>query len=134
MNARGTIRNRAIANIVRNYLGLRWRNITPTDLDGFIDFGNKCFVIIELKFGQANVPNGQALAIERLADSIEESGKCSIAIVARYETCGDIDVAMCIVEKIRFNHRWIQIGKVTVKNLIDRFLKRYAPEYLNDRS
>ena len=48
-NTRGTIRNREASNAVKNYMKLRWKNITPTDIDGLIDFKNKLFVIIELK-------------------------------------------------------------------------------------
>ena len=47
---RGKIRNREYAQILRDLTGLRWGKITPTDIDSFLDFGNKACVFIESKF------------------------------------------------------------------------------------
>jgi hypothetical protein len=130
-NVRGVIRNREYYNQVKDYSGLRWGKITPTDLDGFIDFGDKLFVIIELKHGDKKVDRGQELALERLHASIIKSRKRCFVIVARYDTSEDVDVSNCIVDSMRCNGKWKQSEEhITVKCFIDRVLNKYAPEYL----
>ena len=49
MDKRGKIGNRRRALQIRDFTGLRWGNITPTDIDALIDFGDKVFVFIEVK-------------------------------------------------------------------------------------
>lgn len=130
-NTRGIIRQREISNTVKDFSRLRWKNITPTDIDGFIDFANRCFVVIELKYKQTEVPYGQLLAIERLVDGLGVNGKHSLGIVASYDTCGDVDVAICVVRSIRTTGKWIPITlrEFTVKYIIDRFLNRFMGDY-----
>lgn len=126
--SRGVIRNRQFANQVKDFSGLRYGSITPTDIDGAIDFGNRVFVFIELKYGAGNIPCGQKLALERIADDLDCYGKPTIAIVARHDSDADIDVANCPVEQIRFRGKWILLANHhTVRYVIDRFLMRYAP-------
>lgn len=131
-NTRGTIRNRKFYNQIKDYSNLRWGNITPTDIDGFIDFGNKLFVLIELKYSGGDLEKGQELALERLTDDRDLIGRHSICIVATYDTDGDVDVAKCSVERVRTKNRWIHFKKTkrTVSEMIDVFLIHYAPEYL----
>lgn len=129
-NTRGSIRDREASNAVKDYTKLRWGKITPTDIDGLIDFGGKLFIVIELKYGDKELERGQELALERLADTIGKSKVC-YAIVARYNTKGDIQVDTCIVERMRVNEKWIQSREgANVKCLIDRILSIHAPRYL----
>lgn len=128
---RGIIRNRRLANQVKDYSGLRYGKITPTDIDGLIDFGNQVFVFLELKRFDNQLPVGQRLAIERLTDAIEKAGKPALAIVCRHTTDDDIDVARCDVAEYRFNGMWREpTSNITVRQLVDRFLIRYAPGYV----
>ena len=48
MFERGVIHNRERGAQIRDYSGLRFGNITPTDIDGFMDFGGRVFVVFEL--------------------------------------------------------------------------------------
>lgn len=128
---RGVIKNRQFANQVKDFSGLLYRKITPTDIDGLMDFGNKVFVLIELKYGDCEVKTGQKLAIERVVDNLQELGKPTIAIIARHNSEGDIDVANCSVDQIRFEKRWIPQRNPRVKLVIDKFLLKYAPEYIH---
>lgn len=132
-NTRGAIRNREASNAVKDYTKLRWRNITPTDIDGAIDFGNKLFIFIELKRKGQKLEGGQRLFLEREVDSHKQRCYC---IVAEYDTDGDIVVDICVVSEMRHNKQqpcaqW-QIARegITVKAMIDRVLEKYAPEYL----
>lgn len=121
--SRGVIKNRRYANQVKDYSGIRFGKITPTDIDGFIDFGDKAFVIIEVKYGDTDVPTGQKLAIERLCDSLNQQ-KPTVAIIARHDSNGDIDVGNCVATEIRYKRQWKQAShRITVKGTIDSFLR-----------
>ena len=120
---RGKIINRDYATQIRDFSGLRFGNITPTDIDGFIDFQNNRFVIMEFKYKGSTYPFGQKLALGRLVDNLHDAGKKSIGIIASHTTSGDIDCANCKVEEYRYRKHWyIKDIATTVKQLIDKFL------------
>lgn len=122
MYARGTIRNRTYANQLRDFSGLVFGRISPTDIDGFIDFGNKAFVIIEMKHVGAELPVGQRLALERLSDAVNRALPCMI-IVAEHDTEGDIDVANSSVALIRYRQGWKpSLLRPRVRAVIDSWL------------
>lgn len=109
--ATGEIRNRDRFKQVVNFSALRYGEIAPTDIDGFLDFGNKLFVVIEFKLKDTEMGRGQCLAIERLVDNLQISGKEAVAIIAEHEfyDCNDdIDIYKCRVVKIRHNFDWHQ--------------------------
>lgn len=125
---RGEIRNRQFM-AVNNFSGLRWGAITPTDLDGLIDFGNRLFVFVELKFKGAALPYGQKLALERVVDAIESVP--TIAIIAQHETPAgqDIDAARAIVTAYRWERRWYTPSRVlTLKDAIDIMHAQFVQE------
>lgn len=123
---RGIINHKARARQLRDFSGLRYGNITPTDIDGLIEYHNKAFVIIELKYGDAEIKDGQRIALEVICDDLQ-SKKPAIVIIARHyqhDTEKDIDTANAIVEKYRSRRVWYTPQKqMTVKNIIDSFLK-----------
>lgn len=128
MAERGEIRNRKLASKLRDYRILKYNKITPTDIDGFVEFGNKLFVLIEGKTGCAPLPYGQKLALERLSDccSDKEKGRTSILIICehKYNDIGDIDVGTSIVRQLRVDKMYVKLTKeVTVKEVIDWFYK-----------
>ena len=122
MVERGQIVNRIKSTQVIDYAGLRYGQITPTDVDGLIEYKDKAFVFIEYKSGKAELPYGQKLALERLIDSLN---KPAILIHASHEhpETQDIDGANAIVENIYYKGKWYQRGFVTVKSVIDSFLE-----------
>jgi len=119
---RGKIQNKAQALQVNDFSSLRFKNITPTDIDGFIDFQNKKFVLIEIKYKDALLPFGQKLALERLCDN---SKKDTILMVGSHTSeTGDIDVGGCILREYRYKRAWkVYPEKITIKEAIKRFLK-----------
>lgn len=133
MAQRGKIINRERAKQLRDYSGLKYGKITPTDIDGFIDFGNKAFVFLELKLEGTKLPYGQRLALERIGDTIEEAGKECLVVVAEHNTSlnRDIDVANCKVILKRQNKQWFQSvnSQISVKEIIDDFLKKCSLDY-----
>ena len=126
MPERGKIRNREYAQQIRDFSGLRYGKITPTDIDAFLDFGDKLFVIIEGKHGGGTMPYGQRLAIERLCDACDNpaDGRRTVAVVVSHETEGDIDYAACPVTMYRWNAAWHEPKKdISLRAFIDRLLK-----------
>ena len=119
---RGKIQDRAQALRINDFSSLRFKNITPTDLDGFIDFKNKKFVLIETKYKDALLPFGQKLALERLCDS---SKKDTILMIGTYVSeIGDIDIGGCMLREYRYKRAWKEYPeKITIKEAIKRFLK-----------
>lgn len=120
---RGKIRNRQYATQVRDFSGLRFRNITPTDIDGLIEYRNKGYVFIETKYRDAHLPDGQRLALERLCDDLERAGKPTLSIIASHSCNGDINVGDTTVSEYRFRYRWRQTRRETrTKDFVARFL------------
>jgi hypothetical protein len=126
--ARGVIRDRDRARQVRDFSGMLYGTITPTDIDGLIEYRNKCYVLFEEKLGDAKLPRGQELALERICDDLGAI-KPTIFIVASHNTepDQDIDVANSQVVKFRFRSRWYPIkNKMTTKDLTTKFIARFG--------
>jgi hypothetical protein len=121
---RGVIKNKELATQVRNFGGMRWGNITPTDLDGLIEYHNKGYVYIETKYGETELPKGQELALERLHDDMRKEKPVLTIIATHYSTPpDDIDVANTTVSRYRTKSGEWRFCETTTttKELIDRF-------------
>lgn len=130
---RGKVYHRKLAGQLRDFSGLRYGKITPTDIDGFIDFGNQLFVFMEAKVTGMDLPYGQRLALERLVDASTTEDQRAIGIVCEHENRdGDIDFANCIVTELRWNRKWRKPGTLlTVRDAIDRTLEHCGLDYSN---
>ena len=126
-NNRGSIINKDVARQLREYKGIRYGNITPTDIDGFIEYHNNAYIFIELKLGNAVMSSGQRLAFERLTDDLEYR-KPTLFIIAShnaYDPNEDIDAANAYVTEYRFKREWLKFSPeslITTKEIIDLFL------------
>lgn len=105
---RGEIRNRERASQLVNFSGVRAGNITPTDLDGLVEYHNQAYFIVELKMEGVEVPMGQFVALQRLCDDLGRSKPHTIVLIARHETPigKDINAAEAVVEKYRYKGAW----------------------------
>ena len=123
---RGVIKNRDFKNRVADMSGLRFGNITPTDIDAFLDFGDGVFVFIEGKYAGAGVQFGQGLAIQRLCDATHcPPHRYSFLIIADHDTPppADIDFAEMTVRTYRLNRRWVYpLAPTTVRAAVDKLL------------
>lgn len=117
---RGVIRNRGYATQIRDFSGLRFGNITPTDVDGLIEYKGKGYVLIEIKYQGVQLPPGQRLALERLCDDLQRT-KPTLLIIAVHDSDGDIDVAKTLVAEYRFKRKW-RTRDGTIRELIRAFL------------
>ena len=128
---RGKIYNRDRSKQTYDFSGLCFGNITPTDIDMLIEYKNRAYVILEIKYGDAKLPAGQDLALTRLTDDLEHSGKSTLCIIASHETSNcneDIDTAKTVVRSYRYKgHWWRDWGvSITSKELIDFFFQDTA--------
>ena len=129
---RGEIYNEEKAKQLNNFSGLRFGNITPTDVDGLLDFGNKLFVLIEVKTDGIALPNGQRMALERTCDALHKSGKMAALLIVVHNTPPEqqVDVANCDVIEIRLNDEIKTIKRqVKCKEAIDRLIALAGLEY-----
>ena len=120
-NERGAIRNRKYGTQVRDYRGVRFGNITPTDIDGLIEYRNLGYVLIETKYQDADLPYGQRLALERLCDDLQVVKPTLLVIASHDNADGDIDVANAMVGAYRYKGEWKHIDK-TAGQLIAAFI------------
>jgi len=123
---RGKIEHRNRAAQIRDFSGLRYGNITPTDIDGLIEYKDSLFIFFELKMSGVDLPYGQALAIQRLCDSLN---KPAIAFVANHDhqIGEDIDTANAVVCRYYWHGKWYEsTGNITLKTAIDGFISKQA--------
>lgn len=111
---RGIIRNRAYAQQIRDFSGLKFGTVTPTDIDAFIEIADQTFVFMESKFGGSVPPRGQILALERLCDAVFLAGRESILLLMSHTSREDIDFAACPVHAYRYQKEWFPLAGLGV--------------------
>lgn len=125
---RGEIYNRQRASQLIDFSGLRFGNITPTNIDGFIDFWNRAFVILEYKRGDNDMPYGQRLALQRMADRKDVP---TYVLVGRHENgTGDIDGGAAILTEVYYAGRWRKVlrRRLTIKDCCDLISAKHGLE------
>lgn len=127
MIARGVIKHVDRKQQINDFSGLLFGKITPTDIDGVIEYQDKAYVFIEVKYGDADLPYGQKLALQRLVIDTIKSGKKSIIVVVQHEvkdTSESVNVSECKVRCYFYNNEWVYPRKVySTRRLIESFLK-----------
>lgn len=110
---------------VLDYSGLRFeRGITPTDVDGLLDFSGRLFVILEFKHALSELPHGQRLAFERICDALHKGNTPTTCLVARHlhPPEEEINAANAIVTEYRYNGKWlIPRERTSVRCAIEKF-------------
>lgn len=123
---RGKIHSRERAKQLIDFSGLLYGNITPTDIDGLIEYHDKGYILIETKLSGNTFDLGQRLALERLTDDLNKIHKLTICIVADHEVYDpfeDIDIAITTVREYRWKDKWIIPKHVcTTKQMVDYFI------------
>ena len=123
---RGKIHNRERGRQIIDFSEIRYGNITPTDLDGFFEKGNKIFVFYEYKLGDAEMPKGQMLALTRIVDGLNNAGKTAVLFLCRheeYDTDKDIEGGEAIVDQVYWRNHWYKGKGYTVKEQTDKYMK-----------
>jgi hypothetical protein len=128
----GVIVHRDRARQIIDFSGLRFgANITPTDIDGLIEYQNSAWIWIELKLQEAQCSGGQRLAYVRLCQDLQSTGKPTIFIIASHaveDTTQDIDAASTTVKEFYYLGKWHTPREtINLKGAIDKFLDSLIP-------
>lgn len=120
---RGVIYNLARYKQPVDFSGLQFeRGITPTDIDGAVEFGGRLFIFFELKFRGAAMSKGQRLYYERLCGARVDEAKVAV-IVAHHCVPAEeqIDAASAIVSEYFWGGCWrFPAGIVTLRSAIEK--------------
>jgi hypothetical protein len=123
---RGKIQLRNRARQIVDFSGLRYDNITPTDIDGHIEYHDEAMIFIELKHRNAIIPYGQKLALERNVNNNRAAGKKAVLFICEHYVddwkC-DIIAANSIVREFYYEGKWYVDGKHTLKQKCDSFIE-----------
>lgn len=125
-NNRGKIQFRDRSRQIIDFSELQYGSITPTDIDGLIEYKGIAYAFIEMKYGVVEMPKGQKLAIERIINDLQKSGKLSAAFLCQHNVQNpeiDILAANSIVRSCYFNKIWRLDGKKTLKQRLDAFIQ-----------
>ena len=124
---RGEIENRERMRQLISFSGMRWSNITPTDVDGAIDYHGKATVFYEFKYESAKFKRGQQLFLERQVEDAINAGKKSVAIFVRHsvhDTEKDVPARECYVNSVYMGNVWRPDKKRrTVQQFTDDFFE-----------
>lgn len=110
MSERGVIRDIRFARQRAAFTGMRFGTITPTDIDGFIEFNDEVFVFMEAKHRNAELPRGQELALERLCDRVARGGAVAVCLIVHNDNPTDAltyDLPALLVSSFRYKGRWL---------------------------
>ena len=105
--------------------------IYPTDIDGLIEYKDSEYILFEVKYGSAEVPLGQKLAIQRMVDDFTKVGKQAVAFVCEHtvrDANEPVVAAWCKVREIYYGKekQWrAPDNEITVREAVDSF-QRYS--------
>lgn len=112
--------------------------IYPTDIDGFIEYKDLEYIIFEIKYGDAALPFGQRLALQRMVDDFTVVGKQAVAFVCEH-TVRDFNkpvvAAWCKVREIYYGgeKQWRTLDRdISVREAVDSFQKHSRLVFQNE--
>ena len=100
--------------------------ITPTDIDGYIDYRGRYHILFELKHRNAPVKQGQRLAMDRLCNDLNKV-RPTIYIIAEHNQDNPsdlINVGSCVVREFKYKGDW-QVPKNRI------FLSAMVKDFIN---
>lgn len=123
---RGQIQNKERARQLIDFRGIRYGNITPTDIDGYIEYHNKAFIFYEMKRNGCNMSHGQELSLRNIVDSLFRCGKYAVLFLCDHDVSNphdDIIAADAIVRSIYLGNGDERPGRgKTAKEATDIFI------------
>jgi hypothetical protein len=123
------IRNREFVAQIKDFSGMEFGKLRPTDIDGALESRGKAFAFFEIKRGELDPPTGQRLLFERLCDAVHrpEEGRHAIFFLSAHYSHGDIPVAETSVYRCRWQGEWHDIDvNWTLHEAIQNFLSEYG--------
>lgn len=132
---RGAIYNTGRAAQLKDYTGLRFGNITPTDLDGYIDYQDRLWVVMEFKYGDNEMPYGQRLAVTRLCQDLSRVKPTLGILASHYHPSSEqIDCAQAHVVEVWYDGKWWKPQEqATARAVVQDFIFRTHKHLLGAR-
>jgi len=126
---RGAIQYPKRAKQLIDFSGLRYGNITPTDIDGFFEVHNTIYFYYEFKYKNGNMSKGQYAALLRQVDTDRAAGKEAVLLYCKHnvqDTSKPVNAASCVVVKYYYNGRWWNGNGRTAKEITDMFYEHFV--------
>ena len=121
----GKVLNRERHSQCLDFSGIARGKMTPTDLDGVIDYHGRAWILMEIKYNSEPIPDGQRICFNRLTSTLNKEAPALFIIADHYteDPREDVDVSRALVREWSTGGRWIkQCEPLSVGTLIDRFL------------
>ena len=123
---RGKIHNLTRYKQPVEFDGLAYGKITPTDIDGLIEYRNRVFVFYELKLRGKEMDHGQRMALQNVVDGLNCEGKYAILFKCEHDVHDaekHVDAATAEVTSIYWNGKWTEPKRqrISVREATDSF-------------
>ena len=131
MSEAGKIGDRDRYNQPIDFSGMRYKNITPSDMDGriyFFEIHKMIFIFIELKYNGTPCEGGQRWAFQNLVDVITVPSIYIIADHYVHSKSQEIPANYCIIREYYVRGKWHPPKNkgTTLKYGVDTFLTRHG--------
>ena len=118
----GRITNPHLASREIDYSGVAIGDISPTDIDGWMEYHNKAHVLIELKFGNGEMKKGQRLGLERITRHLSPFPAILFVAVHHDDFPHLVEAGNAVVVEWCRNGTW---GKPTEELRLSEAVKRF---------
>lgn len=128
---RGVYQNEDRGRQLLRFDGMQWGAITPTDIDGLIEYRNHLWIMYEAKLEGKDVPQGQRLALERFIQNAYCAHRRGIAMIVEHsvkDTDKDVYLKDCKVRELitTDNQVWRPPKfETTAKEITDSYIREY---------
>ena len=109
-----------------NFGGISYGNITPTDIDWFIEYRDSVYVFGEFKYRKDEIPKGQKLALERIADNLWSLKKHVLLVFGVHDVknCNDtVDMITTEAEGVYYEGKWHDPRNRNVNEVVDDYFE-----------
>lgn len=142
-SSRGTIQYEEHAKQIVLFEGLRYKNITPTDVDCIVEIKDTGYIICEFKYGGSKVPYGQYLCLTRICDDFEKAGKTAVLLVCEHDCDAGRNIMAkdTVIREMYYKHKiYNKYNGMTLKevwdkvsdNIYSEWEKENVPEWIRD--
>ena len=110
-----------------DFTGIQSGNIHPTDIDVVLEFNNEVLILMEVKRTGNEIPLGQKLVLQRIANSWHTEKVVVLYVTHNFKNDDkDIPLKDCNVESIYIKSEWKNAKqKITLEDTLKGFSKKW---------